>query len=85
MEEISIPGQRNTICKSSEVIGRITCSRYIGSPDGLEAEARRVDHLYGGLRDMQGSDFAVLCGNVEVLVFMPRTVKEATEVFREMM
>lgn len=43
-----------------------------------------MDH-HTGLRDMQGSDFAVLCGNVEDSGLHAKDSEGATEVFREMM
>ena len=43
-----------------------------------------MDH-HTGLRDMQGSDFAVLCGNVEDSGLHAKNSEGATEVFREMM
>ena len=37
-----------------------------------------------GLRDMQGSDFAVLCDNAEDSGLYPKDSEGAIEVFREM-
>ena len=66
------------------MIGRITCSKTL-NPDGLEGKGKeKVDH-HMGLRDMQGSDLAVLCGNVEDSGLHAKDSEGAIEVFREMM